>query len=79
MTRNQLGRSCGFAIVFGFVVGVGSELILVLAGVGRPRFLKLICVGASVVLCLGCRLVHERLFLRDYEKLAEARRRRMHW
>jgi hypothetical protein len=68
-----------FAVVLGFVVGMGTELILLMAGIAPPRFFKLSCMAACVALCMGCRLVHERVVSRDYSKEAEARRKRMHW
>jgi ABC-type thiamin/hydroxymethylpyrimidine transport system permease subunit len=79
MTAGQVGRCCVFALVLGFVIGMGTELVFVLAGKTAPRFFKLTCMGISVAVLLSSRLIHERIFLRDYKKLAEARRKRMHW
>lgn len=72
-------RSCVVAVIVGATVGLILRTVLALAGVPPPWFIELALASAAAVLCLGCKLLYERVVYRDYDKLVEGRRQRMHW
>ncbi|MBM3335727.1 hypothetical protein FJY63_13800 [Candidatus Sumerlaeota bacterium] len=79
MTPAQCVRTCLLGAFIAACAGLILRTILALAGKRVPWFTEIALAAGAALLSLVCRFVHERLVLKDYDKMVEQRRRRMHW
>ncbi len=79
MTAGQITRYCTFGLIIGFGVGLAIEILFIMFGYARPGYLKFIFPVALTVVCLAYRIIHDRVFMKDYKKEVDERLRRMHW
>jgi len=79
MTASQCRSTCLRGAFVGLVAALILRSVLMVIGIKPPWFGELAVAAGAGLLCLTCRLIHERIVMKDYDKLVEARRRRMHW
>jgi len=79
MTASQCTSTCFRGAFVGLVAALILRSVLMVMGITPPWFGEMAVAAAAGLLCLTCRFIHERIVMKDYDKLVEARRRRMHW
>jgi hypothetical protein len=78
MTRSEIGRGLSFGLFLGLVGALVIRWIWILRGQSTPWLLMAICVVLGIVLWMVFRIAQDKVLSKDYKKMVEARRRRMH-
>ena len=78
MTTGQISRSCTFGAFLGLVLALFVRWLWALQSAETPWILMGVCVVVCIVLWLAFKITQEKLLTKDYKKMVDARRRRMH-